>query len=84
MNFVKRSLEGGRIRSEVGVSLLPASDLPNALANLSCSPEMSAGELTQRLHRMVQDPRAIVKDGDLNVILPNGLADLLGIELLKL
>ena len=40
--------------------------------------------LTQRLHRVVQDPGAIAKDGDLNVIFPNRLANLLGMELLKL
>ena len=33
---------------------------------------------------MMQYPGAIAKDGSLNVILPNRLADLLGMELLKL
>ena len=32
----------------------------------------------------MRDPGAIAKDGDLNVILPNELADPLGIELLEL
>ena len=33
---------------------------------------------------MMQDPGAIAKNGGLNVILPNGLADLLGMELFRI
>ena len=43
-----------------------------------------AEELTRGLRWVVQDFGAIVKDGDLNVIFPNGLADPLGVELLEL
>ena len=89
MNFVKRLLVGGGTRAEVGASggvrasLLPALDFLFALASSSCSLEMSAGGLTQGLHRVVQDLQAIVKDGGLNMIFPNWQADSLGIELLE-
>ena len=90
MNFVKRSLEQGGTRSRVGASggmgasSLPALDLPSAPAGLFCSPAMSARRLTQGLRQVMQDPGTIAKGGGLNVILPNGLADPLGMELLEL
>ena len=37
----------------------------------------------QQLHQ-AQNSRTIAKEGDLNIILLDGLADLLGIKLLKL
>ena len=81
MNFVKRSLEGRGTRGGmgasggVGASSLPASDFLDTLASSSCSPEMLAEELTQRLRRVMQDPEVIAKGEGLNVIFPNGLAD---------
>ena len=90
MNLMKRSSEVGGIRGGVGAlggvgaSLLPASDLPPwAPASSSCSVG-SMGGLTQGLRWVVRDPGAIAKDGGLNMILLNGLADPLGIELLEL
>ena len=79
------------MRDGVGASggvktlLLLISDFPDGLwasASLSCSMELN-GELTQELRWVVQDSGAIAMRG-LNVILPNGLADPLGMELLKL
>ena len=67
MNLVKRSLEVGGARGGVeasggvGVSLLPALDLPGAPASSSCSSGMSAGGLMQELCWVVRDPRAIAK-----------------------
>ena len=87
MNFVKRSLEGGGIKSrvevlgEVKALLLPALDLTST--SLSCSPGMLAGELTQRLRWVVQNLGAIVIKG-LNMILSNKLADPLDIELFRI
>ena len=90
INFVKKSSAGGGTRGGVGAlegveaSLLPGSDLSGASASSICSPEMSAGGLTKGLRRVVRNPGAIVKNRSLNVILPNGLADLFGMELLEL
>ena len=90
MNFVKRSLEGGGTRGGmgalggVGASLLPTSDF--VPASLSCSMRLTE-RLTQGLRRVVRDLGAIVKElksKEHDAIIPNGLADLLGIELLKL
>ena len=64
--------------AEVGASLLPVLDLlPWAPASSSCFVG-SAERLTRGLRRVVRDPGAIVKDGSLNVIFSNGLADPLG------
>ena len=69
MNFVNRSLEGGRTRGGVGAlrrvraSSLLASDL--APASLSCSMG-STEELTQELRRMVRDSGAIAKEEEKN------------------
>ena len=41
-------------------------------------------KLTQKVYQVVQNFGAIARDGDLNVIFLNGLADPLGIELLEL
>ena len=68
----------------IGASLLSTSNLSGARMSLSCSPGMLARRLTQRLRWMVQDLGAIAKDGSLNVIFPNGLADSLSMKLLKL
>ena len=90
MNFVKKFLAGGGTRGGMGAlrgggaSLLPTSDLSGAPVCSSCFPKMLAGGLTQGLRRIVRDPGAIAKDGGLNVILSNGLADLFGMELLEL
>ena len=90
MNLVKRSSEVRRTRGRVGVlggvgvSLLLTSDLlPWAPTSSSYSVGLTGG-LTQLLRRVVQDPGTIAKDGGLNVILSNKLADLLGMELLEL
>ena len=90
MNFLKRSVAGEGTRGEVGASrgvgasLLPTSDLlPWVPASSSCS-FRSAERLTQGVRRVVRDLEAIVKEGGLNVILPKGLADPLGMELLEL
>ena len=90
MNFMKRSLEGGEMRGRVGASrgvgtsLLPVLDLPPwAPASSSCSMGLIE-RLTQGLRQVVGDSGAIAKDRDLNIILPNGLADPLGMELLEL
>ena len=91
MNFVKRSSEEREIRGGVGASggvralLLPTSDLLPRLwapTSLFCSIELT-GRLTQGLCRMVQDLGAIAMKS-LNVILSNGLADPLNMELLEL
>ena len=90
INFVKRSLAGGGTRGGVralgGVraSLLPASVFPVAPASSSCSPGILARGLMQGLRRVVQDPGAIAKVKGLIVIIPNGLADPLDMELLEL
>ena len=90
MNFVKRSLAGGGTRGgvealgRVRASSLLTSDFFGAPASSSYSPGILVGGLTQGLHRVGRDPGAIAKDGGLNVILPNGLADSLGMELLEL
>ena len=90
MNFVKRSLAGKGTRSgvgaleAVGALLLPVLDYSDAPASSSYSPGMSAAGLMQRFRRIVRDPGAIVKDGSLNVILSNGLANPLSMELLEL
>ena len=81
---------GGETRGEVGALegvealLLLAIDLSGVPASLSCSLGLLVGGLTQRLYWVVQDSRAIAKDGGLNIIFLNGLADLLDMELLKL
>ena len=98
MKFVKRSLAGGGTRDGVGVSggvgalvgvssLLMLGPLAGlwASASSSCSPVGSGRELTQEL-RQVQDPGAIareLKSKERDAVLPNGLADLLGMELLE-
>ena len=66
--------------------LLPALDLPTrfSVPARSFYSVRSTGGLTQELHWVVQDPGAIARDRNLNVILPNGLADPLGMEFLKL
>ena len=90
MNFVNKSLAGGEIKGRVralggiGASLLLASDFSGAPASSSCSPGISAKGLTQRLRWVIRNPGTITKDGGLNVILLNRLADLLGMELLEL
>ena len=92
MNFVKRSLVGrtrGRVIAlgEVGASLLSALDplaRPWAPASSSSYPAGLIKVVTQGLRRVARDPGAITKDRSLNVILQDGLADLLGMELLEL
>ena len=66
---MKKSLVGEGIRGEVetsekiGTSLLPAWDFGlGTPASSSCFPEKLAGELTQKLRWVVQDPRAIGKE----------------------
>ena len=87
MNFVNRSLAREETRSRVGAServeasFLPTLDLPGVPASSFYSPEMSAGGLKPELRRVVQDLGAIAKDGGLKIILSNGLADPLGMEL---
>ena len=90
MNLMKRSLKVGGTRGGVGAlrgvgaSLLSALYLlPWAPASSSCSVGLTGG-LMQGLRQVVQDPGAIAKDGGLNMILSNGLADPLGMELLEL
>ena len=90
MNLVKRSLKVGGTRGEIGAlgeikaSLLTALNLPLwVLASLSCFMGLTGG-LTRELYWVVRGLGAIAKDGGLNVILPNGLADPLDIELLEL
>ena len=88
INFVNRSLAEGETKGgleasgEIGALLLQVLDL--ILASLFCSPEMLAGGLTQKLCLVVQDPGAIARDGGLNMIFLNKLANSLGIKLLKL
>ena len=91
-NFVKRSLEEGGIKDGIGVSgevralLLSTSDLPPgswAPTSSSCFVE-SNRRLIQELQLVMQDLSAIAKDKNLNVILLNGLADLLGVKFLEL
>ena len=65
----------------VKASLLPTSNL--ALASSSYYLGMLVRKLMQKLHQVVRDPRAIAIKG-LNVIFLNGVANLLGMELLKL
>ena len=92
MNFVKRSsvkgTRGGVIAlGSVGATLLPGLNHlagPWAPASSSSSPVGLTGVVTQELRRVIRDLGAIAKDGGLNIILPNGLADLLGMELLEL
>ena len=91
MNFVKKSLMGGETKGGVGASkeiralLLLALDFlarPWVPVSLSYSIELTK-KLTQGLRWVVQDLEAIAIEG-LNVILSNGLADPLGMELLEL
>ena len=88
MNLVNRFLEKKETRGGVGAlervksSLLLALDL--APTNLSSFLEMLAKKLTQELRRVERDLGAIAKDRGLNMILLNGLVDLLGIKLLEL
>ena len=92
MNFVKSSMVGGMrgrviATGRVKASLLPGLNLlarPWALASSSSFLAESTGVVTQGLRQVAQDLEAIAKDGSLNVILPNGLADPLGMELLEL
>ena len=76
----------GRVRASrrIRASSLPALDLSGVLASLFCSPEMLARGLTQGFCWVVQDLGVIAKDESLNVILPNRLADPLGMELLEM
>ena len=87
IDFVNRSLAGegtrGGVGDSEGVGALLLLVLNLAPASSSCFLEMLAGGLTQELCRVVQDLRAIAKDGDLNVIFPNDLADPFSVELLK-
>ena len=99
INFVKRFLAGGGTKSRVGASrgvggsvrallllMLNLFARPWAPASLSCSLAESNGGLAQKL-RQAQDLRAIateLKSKERDAVLPNGLADPLGIELLKL
>ena len=71
----------------IGVSSFPTLDLltgPWAMASSSSFLAELAGILTQKLYRVMQDPKAIAKDGGLNMILSNGLPNLLDMELLEL
>ena len=85
---MNKFLTGGRTRGgvraleRIEASLLPVSDF--APVSLSCSPGILAEKLMQGLRWVVRDPRVIAKDGGLSVIFSNGLADLLGVELLEL
>ena len=82
---VGRGTRGGvETLERVGALLLLASDLPFwAPVSSFCSVGSMRG-LTQGLRWVVQDAGAITKDEGLNVILSNGLADPLGMELLEL
>ena len=88
MNFVNSSLARRGSKSRVGalgevkILLLPA--LNYARASSSCFPRILGGRLTQEFRQMVQDYVVIAKDGGLNVIPPNKLDDLLGMELFKI
>ena len=88
MNFVNKFLARKKTRNRVEISkriealLLSVLDL--TLASLSCSPGILAKKLMQELHQVVRDLRIIAKNGSLNVILPNRLADLLDMEFLEL
>ena len=82
----RRTRSGVRLSRVVKALLLPALDLPAtswAPASSSCSMGL-IGELTQGFCWVIQDTRVIAKDESLNMLLPNRLADLLGIELLKI
>ena len=68
----------------VKASWLLALDLPSAPAGSFCSLKTSSGGLMRGLCWVVQDPGGIAKDRSLNVIFPNRLANLLGMELLEL
>ena len=92
MNFIKKPLVERKIRGgigalgRVGASPLPILDFstwPWPLANLSYFPVGLAEKLTWKLQQ-IWDLRAITKDGNLNVILPNKLADRLDMKLLEL
>ena len=74
----------GRVEAlgEIGALSLSASDLTPASS--SCSLGILAKRLMQRLRQVMQDPGAIIRDRDLNVILFNRLADLLVMKLLEL
>ena len=86
-NFVKRSLVERKIKGRVGalggVGALLLLALDITPASSSCFLEISAGKMTQGLCQVVQDPGAIAIKS-LNVIFLNGLADLLGMELLEM
>ena len=62
--------------------LLPALDL--APASSSCFPGILAKRLTRGLCQVVQNSGVIAKNGGLNVIFLNGLANLLDMKFLKL
>ena len=82
---MRRETRGGvEALGGVRALLLPELDLSGASVSSSCFPEMLTGGLTQGLCRIIQNPGAIATDRDLNVILLNELADLLGMELLEL
>ena len=99
MNFVNRFSAGGGTRGGIRASgkigalvetlLFPVLDLlagPWALVSSSCFPVRLGEGLTGGL-RQAQNPGAIateLKNKECNAILPNGLANLLGIELLEL
>ena len=88
MSFVNRSSTKKKTRSGIEalrkIKALSLPELDLAPASLSYLLEMLAERLMQRLRRVVQDLSAITKNGDLNVIISNGLANMLDIELLKL
>ena len=88
MNLMNRFLIGGKTRGGMGASKrvktlsLPTSDILTGTwlpISLSCSLIGLIGRLTQELRQMVQDPGAIAKNGDLNIIFLNKLANLLSI-----
>ena len=75
----------GRVEASGGVKalLLLTFDFLGARASSSSSMRLTE-RLMQGLCWVVQDPRAIAKDDNLNVILLNGLTNPLGMEFLEL
>ena len=83
MFLMREGMRGGVEASEgVEASLLPVSDFTPPSS--SCSLGMLAEGLMQKLRQVVYNSGAIARDEGLNLILPNRLADLLGIKLLEL
>lgn len=77
-----RGTRGGVKASKwIKALLLPASNF--VPTSLSCFLGMMAKEFIEKLHHMVQDPRAIVIKS-LNKIFLNGLTDLLDMELFRI